>query len=156
VAIARQPTGSALKFAQHHPIQVKNLLTGKVFTIDVDPADTIDSVKTKVESAMEDMCDDDHIVAADNQCLMQDGKELDDDTKTVKECGILESGSKLEVLPIKIPIKVKTPGGKSSTYGTCKDAPLASVSHSRVAVFLRYQRPSSQIGRVAQEHDSRN
>ena len=91
----------------------------KTHTLDVEPTDTIGDVKKKIEK----QCG----IPEDQQRLKCDGKPLDSDNLTLRDCGIKHK-STLNLEPMQI--HVKTPDGKKitltveakDTVGEIKDA----------------------------------
>ncbi|MGG5292275.1 ubiquitin-like protein [Pseudomonas shirazensis] len=69
-------------------ITVKNL-TGKTFTLEVQPSDTIQAVKAKIQQS--------EGISQEEQRLLFAGKQLDN-AKTLSDSNV-QSGAKLDLLP---------------------------------------------------------
>jgi ubiquitin len=77
--------------------------TGKTVKIDILPSESVAAVKKEIQAKTG--------MAPDEQSLTFGGEELVD-SKTLEESGI-KAGSTLEVEPLKIPVTIKTPMGKT-------------------------------------------
>jgi ubiquitin C len=75
---------------------------GKIITLDVQPDDTIDDIKTRVEEKED--------IPKDQQRLTFEGQLLDEDDKTLRDYGVKHE-STLNLEPMQI--NVKTPDGKT-------------------------------------------
>eukprot|EP00934_Nitzschia_sp_Nitz4_P000475 Nitzschia sp. Nitz4//scaffold71_size96697//4727//10756//NITZ4_004685-RA/size96697-processed-gene-0.125-mRNA-1//-1//CDS//3329557217//475//frame0 len=85
------------------PVTVKNW-DGSEFEILVEPTEGMASVKAKIEPESG--------IPADNQKVTHGGKDLDDNSKTVADCGI-KKGDVLEVEPKIITVNVEMPDGET-------------------------------------------
>jgi uncharacterized ubiquitin-like protein YukD len=76
---------------------------GKKLPIKIDPDDTIEDLKEKIE--------DDHGIPVAEQNLSLNGKPLNDPNATLNECGI-KPGATIDWLPVNIIVSIQTPDGK--------------------------------------------
>jgi uncharacterized ubiquitin-like protein YukD len=79
-------------------------LEGKKLPIKINPDDTIEDLKEKIE--------DDHGIPVAEQNLSLNGKPLNDPHATLNECGV-EPGGIIDLLPEDITLTIKTPDGKA-------------------------------------------
>ena len=82
-------------------IFLKEAASGHTIALDVEASDTIGMIKKTVQ--------DEEKIPPDLQCLMSNGKEVDDD-RTMTDCNIQE-GSRLRLVLPKVEISVKMPAG---------------------------------------------
>ena len=75
--------------------------SGQHIVLDVEASDTIITVKQKVQN--------EEYIPLDMQCLMSNGKELEDDC-TLTDCNI-QGGSRLLLVLRRVKISVKAPAG---------------------------------------------
>ncbi|CAB9508015.1 Polyubiquitin (Fragment) [Seminavis robusta] len=86
------------------PITVRNTMTGKQYTLKIDPTETISSIQKKLETESG--------VPVNNQKLSFNGKEIDDPNKTAIFYGI-KKGSVVDLEPKKIKVFVRTPDDRT-------------------------------------------